>query len=292
MQSTSGGRLMKRAAFTLIELLMTIAIIAVLISLLLPALGGARETANIAYCLSNLSTLGKTAMMYMDDVGKPTQPWYVARFGYLDIGTVSEYSYGGFRHYQPNPDPRFSHLDTFLLPTGVRPYNKYIAPGHGEGSPIKTYICPSDKSWTTPLVGDQLPEDVPSEDAFSSWEVNGNSFAINWYWMQGPPWYGEESWYSNIDAFSRAGEEMLTRKVGGEAAKFVLFTESCMNYFMYDARPRNGEYGESALQSFGRGWHKKWNTYSVGYLDGHAEFRRVDTRYSDDTGFDIWPTLR
>ena len=65
-----------------------------------------------------------------------------------------------------------------------------------------------------------------------------------------------------------------------------------MNYFMYDARPRNGHYGASALQYLGPGWHRKWSTYSLGYLDGHAEFRYVDTRFSDDTGFDIWPTIR
>lgn len=283
---------MKRIAFTLIELLMVIAIIAVLIALLLPALSAAKETANIAQCMSNLGTLTKTANMYMDDVGKRTQPWYVAKFGeFGGIGTVSEYSYGGFRHSRPNPDPRFAHLDTFLLPTRLRPYNNYIAPGCGDGVPIKAYLCPSDKSWTTPLVGDQLSENFPPPDAFASWEVNGNSFAINWYWLQAPPWYGEESWYADLDSFSRAGEEMLRRKVGGEAAKFALFTESCMNYFMYDARPRSGLYGDSLLQLEGPGWHRKWATYDIGYLDGHAEFRRIDTRFSDDTGFDTWPTF-
>jgi prepilin-type N-terminal cleavage/methylation domain-containing protein len=223
---------MKRPGFTLIELLMAIAIIAVLISLLLPALSGAKETANVAYCMSNLGTLCQTAGMYMDDVEKRTQPWYVARFGYLGISTVSEYSFGGYRHSRPNPDPRFAKLDTFLLPTSQRPYNKYIAPGASESSPIKSYICPSDKSRTTPLVGDQLPENFPPPDAFASWEVNGNSFAINWYWLQASPWYGDDAIYADLDSYSRAGEEMLTRKVGGEAAKFVLFTESCMNYYM------------------------------------------------------------
>jgi prepilin-type N-terminal cleavage/methylation domain-containing protein len=53
--------------FTLVELLVVIAIIALLMAILLPALGRARELGKRAVCLSQLKQLGTAWYMYCDD---------------------------------------------------------------------------------------------------------------------------------------------------------------------------------------------------------------------------------
>jgi len=63
---------MRKRFFTLIELLIAIAIIAILAAMLLPALGKAMMTARKAHCINNLKQLGTVLESYAGD----NQDWY------------------------------------------------------------------------------------------------------------------------------------------------------------------------------------------------------------------------
>ncbi len=111
-------------AFTLIELLVVISIIALLIAILMPALGKAREQGKMVYCKTNLKNITLAMTMYADDNdGKvhssPNQGmWYIYRSGpdgpintNIMIDKNHGNAYWGVAYF-----PYCSNVDAFICP--------------------------------------------------------------------------------------------------------------------------------------------------------------------------------
>jgi len=113
----------KPKAFTLIEFLVVIAVIAVLMAILMPALGRAREQGKRAVCLNSLKQLTLAWILYADDNdGKIC----AANVGHSEYGWV-----GLMKSTDPEEDqiaaiksgmlyPYCKDLQLYICPTGIR----------------------------------------------------------------------------------------------------------------------------------------------------------------------------
>jgi prepilin-type N-terminal cleavage/methylation domain-containing protein len=133
-----------RRGFTLIELSVVLAIIAVLIGLLLPAVQKVREATNRIKCANNLKQLGVAAHNYHDT--HQHLPPGVGYYPFTANSTFGTYFFHLLPYVEQGPLFR-SSLGTapFLPPVGP---TTLFYPGNNNvySQPVATFVCPSDPS--------------------------------------------------------------------------------------------------------------------------------------------------
>ncbi|HET6880286.1 MAG TPA: DUF1559 domain-containing protein [Pirellulales bacterium] len=133
-----------RSAFTLVELLVVIAVIGLLVGLLLPAVQAARESARRAQCANNLKQIGIACSSYAD-AARSFPPGYCAAMAYLDGATDTSpgWSWAAFLLPYMEQATVYQALD-FNLPI------EHPANARGIQTSLAPYLCPSDILPQTP----------------------------------------------------------------------------------------------------------------------------------------------
>src|SRR5580698_201771 len=93
LQQSHTMRTKNYSAFTLVELLVVIGIIAILIGILLPALSKARQTALLVQCASNMRQIGLAIVAYTNE----NRGFLPTRFD-GDLNPITSYPYNNYNY--------------------------------------------------------------------------------------------------------------------------------------------------------------------------------------------------
>ncbi len=163
-------------AFTLIELLVVIAIIALLIGILVPALGGARQQARVTACGGRLQQIGVGITMYVNNYKNVPQ-----KLGPLPTGGQSVIGslFAGKKGQLP-----FYGIDS--IGAAERPLNPFVGAEHTvkaeeeDGLELKQFNSPIDVG--TPETGVPIPGLDRTEKMY---DFLGCSYVLNDHTLEG-----------------------------------------------------------------------------------------------------------
>lgn len=159
----SGNR--TAAGFTLVELLVVIGIIALLISILLPALGNARESANTVKCAANLKSIGQGFAQYLAQ----NKQFYPAAYVYNGPPNTNVTGKGGTfatRTYG------YTHWSWSIYGTKTAQEAAFVCPSFNEGGLPATNPKPGDE------FGGQVREPSTNPGIFDN-QVRRLSYTVN-----------------------------------------------------------------------------------------------------------------
>lgn len=165
--------------FTVIELLVSISIIALLVGLVAPAVMSARSAARRTQCQNNLHNLGIAVYGWavshdrfppsgtFDELGQPYSGWAAHLLGYLDQpGMAREWKLDAPFNQEPN-----RHLSKFNLPVFICPEDVTAIGGEGNLS----YAVNGGFGWTEPV---DCPSTLHVHEMPIQWgvplDLNGN----------------------------------------------------------------------------------------------------------------------
>ena len=283
----------RRFAFTLIELLVVISVMALLISILLPALGSARSTARLTVCLTQQKNIANAMIMDASAHNGTYIPGYANSANLTAYQGITDFTIPGFEPSDPNFEP-FSnaamHPAWFLMRDG------YFV---GQYEP---FICPDDTR--TPHRGSDVTAHYVYSDGFP-WTKN--SYSINSHFMrtEGPgnaDWFRgnrpSSSYLSKIGAPSmvpmvletRAGFNMITGFMGmGFTEPHIPGAAGKWNTGMGSPAGTPAGYQEVQGGHSGLPWYDQDSPdrgQNIAFIDGHGELV-MDTRrlWETPTGF-------